>query len=183
MLFRTPDDFFQDSYALAQKIKESGKEYDAIVGLIYGGLGIARLLGDLLEIKVLVFVDPLHESLDSPDDDGVQVKLELTQSQLKSIKDKRVLLVDDLVNSGDRMSVGMDLIKPHCKEVATAAYYIRDYSKIQPDYYLESTDAWVVFPYELVKVARFFLEDGKSLDEIRGEIIPAEYFDRIKQFL
>ncbi|MHA1730563.1 MAG: phosphoribosyltransferase [Promethearchaeota archaeon] len=182
--FLTPEDYFDRTIELARKIREAGKEYDAIVSIVFGGVILGRNLADLLDIKVMVFIDPLGASLQQPGEaKEVEVKLELTPHQLGAIRGRRVLLVDDLVNSGDRMLVTKSLVERHCESVDTVAFYARDFSKIRPDFYLDQTDAWFVFPCELRKVTRYFREEGKSLEEIRGKIIPSEYFDRVRDLL
>ena len=64
----------------------------------------------------------------------------------------RILLVDDISDSGDTLSSVLETLKslPQVLEVKTATLVYRDTTKVVPDYYdlMLDTPAWVVFPWE-----------------------------------
>ena len=79
----------------------------------------------------------------------------ITQPLTLNIKDKTVLVVDDVADSGRTLQLAVELIKLYGpKEVRTAALYIKPKSIIIPDFYAAETDLWIVFPWEPAEVLR-----------------------------
>ena len=65
------------------------------------------------------------------------------------INGKKVLLVDDLCDTGDTMIAALDWVKLFDpSEITVAALYVKPTSKYIPVISVETTDAWIVFPYE-----------------------------------
>jgi len=81
--------------------------------------------------------------------------------------DDRLLLVDDIFDSGRtveavlaKLREKMRLNVPRSIRIATAFYKPKNNkTALVPDYFVEATDEWVVFPHEL---------EGLSLEEIRA---------------
>lgn len=72
---------------------------------------------------------------------------ELLKGRLNIGRDKTVLLVDDVVDTGTTLSEILK-IEPHSK-IITAALYYKPHSAIKPDYFVAETTDWIVFPWEL----------------------------------
>ena len=77
------------------------------------------------------------------------------------VKGLKVLIVDDVSDSGASLSKA----KQHVSEkgafqVKVVTLHIKPWSKFIPDYYAESTDKWVVYPWELKES---LLEVAKSI--------------------
>lgn len=72
-------------------------------------------------------------------------------------KDDKILIVDDLVDSGKTIQKVLDELALLCKErlpeqsnIKVATIYCKPKNTcIFPDYYLYETDSWLVFPHEL----------------------------------
>ncbi|GAB4322264.1 MAG: hypothetical protein Kow0069_26890 [Promethearchaeota archaeon] len=184
-VFLSPSDFFDDVVEIAKKVKSSGEKYDAIVTILHGGVFLARLLADFLQVNVVVFIDVTGEAIDVSGEEDLCVRLDLSGRYLRSIKGKRVLLVDDIINSGDSMMVAVDLLEPHCSSVHTLALYKREICKFQPNYHLREVkgSTWVIFPYEVVEAVKYYRARGESDEEIKAKRVPAEYFDKVRPFL
>jgi hypoxanthine phosphoribosyltransferase len=65
---------------------------------------------------------------------------------------KKILLVDDLTDTGDSMAIAIEEIKKHkAAEVRTATLIHKKQSRIEPDYYATKTDKWewIILPWNL----------------------------------
>ncbi|MHA2327887.1 MAG: phosphoribosyltransferase, partial [Candidatus Hodarchaeales archaeon] len=62
---------------------------------------------------------------------------------------KKILLVDDLADSGESLKCALDYLKlKDPKEVKIATLLCKPWSKISPNYFVEEATEWVVFPHE-----------------------------------
>ena len=127
----------------AQKILRQAKP-DLIVAVARGGTIPARILSDLLDapyasIQVKLYTDIAHAGA-TP---------QIMQPLNVSVADKRVLLVDDIADSGRTLQfVSTHLKEQGAAEVQTATLYFKPGCSVTPDYYQKTTDNWVVFPWE-----------------------------------
>jgi uncharacterized protein len=133
----------------AHKVLQIGKP-DLIVAIARGGAIPARILSDLLEIpyasvQVKLYNDIAHA--------GAQP--ELKQPLTESVKGKRVLLVDDIADSGRSLQFTAAYLKQEgAEQVATATLYFKPTCAVTPDYYEKTTSNWVVFPWEYKETLR-----------------------------
>lgn len=157
---------------LADKIKTSKFKPDLIVAIALGGWIPARLLSDLLEntcvasIKVEHYVG-LYETKEKP---------EITQLLPVEVKGKRLLIVDDVVDSGCSVNLAREYLREHgAKDVKVASIYYKPWSVLTPDYYARETDAWICFPHETLESIRRIYEKlrkkGMSRQEIEVELL------------
>jgi len=118
--------------------------YDLVVGIARGGLPIAVAISNKFDIPMQSITIRAYSGtkrLGKP-------KVIPWISNL-DIKGKRVLLVDDLCDTGDTMIAALDWVKLFDpSEVTVAALYVKPTSKYIPVISVETTDAWIVFPYE-----------------------------------
>ena len=87
--------------------------------------------------------------------------LENISAILKEISSKaRVLVVDDIFDTGSTMLAINSHLGKKVKELRTAAIYYKfpGISLKRPDFFVRKTSSWIVFPHELV---------GLSTSEIR----------------
>jgi len=124
---------------------------DVIVGISRGGLVPARILSDMLDNKNLailgiIFYKKVGERTESP---------QITQDLTKDIKGKKVLVVDDVSDTGKSLIVAKDYItNKGASEIKVATLHYKPHSKLKPDYYIRTTDAWIVYPWERHEVER-----------------------------
>jgi hypoxanthine phosphoribosyltransferase len=134
---------------LAEKTKGYGP--DMIIGISRGGLVPARVLSDILDIKRvgiigIVFYKKAGETLEKP---------EMTQELLMDIKGKKILLVDDVADTGKSLVVAKEYLeKMGPAEVRIAALHHKPNSMLEPDYFIGTTTAWIVYPWEQHEVER-----------------------------
>ncbi len=141
---------------LYDKINKNFK-FDCIVAISRGGLIPARIISDLSYIR-----DIGNLRIESYD---VYNKKEakITQDISIDIKNKNVLLVDDIADSGDSLILAKNyLLKNSPKNLMTATLHYKVTSKIRPDFFAEEIDAdtWLIYPWEKRETARKLKEEG-----------------------
>ena len=124
-----------------RKIAESGQKYDAIVGIVRGGIVPARMLAsksrmNMKEIYCLTIEKIGEERI---------LAMEIT----KDLSGKSILLVEDVLETGESLKIGRDYLhNEKGANVATAALYVTPDSRTVPDFYLRAVDEIPVFPWE-----------------------------------
>ena len=141
------DEIVQWSRLLADKIRASGWQPDVIVAIARGGYVPARLLCDWLGVSDLVSVQVVHWPAAAQVAEKAYVKYPLNVD----LSGKRVLVVDDIVDTGDSVELAKKTVEECCrpKEVRTAALQvITTVTKYMPDYYAVEVREWVWFAYQ-----------------------------------
>ena len=147
--------------SLAEKIRENKFEPDVIVGISRGGWPPARVLSDLLGNSNLAnvraeFYVGIGETEREP---------ALTQPVSVPVEGKKVLLVDEVADSGKSLKlVRKHLIEENASEVKVATVYYKPWSTLKPDYYEKETRRWVVFPWEAKETVRKIIERCREKD-------------------
>ena len=157
---------------VVDQIRRSGYNPDLLVAVSRGGWIPGRVLSDLLEnpniatIKVEYYVD-IYKTHTKP---------KITQPLSIEVKEKKILLIDDIADSGKSLK----LVKEHlaeqgAAEVKICTLYYKPWSILTPDFFVRRTDAWVCFPHEIFEtVKKIYLKlkgQGKSQDEIEAELV------------
>ncbi len=117
------------------------KKYDAILAVARGGMTFAHLLSEGLDIRDVNIVKVASY------DDTVQ-RDSVTISDLPQLdKNKRYLIVEDIVDSGKSMNaLSLDLAK-HYPDLNydVAALFYKKTASYQPKYYLHEANTWIEF--------------------------------------
>jgi hypoxanthine phosphoribosyltransferase len=139
------DLFFQLAKDVAKKIKGSRYQPDIIVGLARGGWALARVLCDFLGVKDLVSLKVEHWGVTATPDGKAKLKYPFSLD----LQGKKVLVVDDITDTGESMRISVDYVKTlNPLEVRTAALRHITGSKFTPDYFAEEISwRWVIFPW------------------------------------
>ncbi|CAB0575965.1 phosphoribosyltransferase [Corynebacterium diphtheriae] len=130
---------------LAQQIVDSDYTPDIIVAVARGGLVPAGALSYSMGIKLsdainVEFYTDVNETLPDP------VLLE-PLLDTNSIRGKKVLVVDDVADSGRTLDLVLKLLENHGAEVRSAVIYAKSRSIVAPNYIWKRTDEWIVFPW------------------------------------
>jgi len=129
---------------LAGSVKESGKKVDLVVGIARGGIPPAMVVADRLRVPI--------DFINVKSYTGVQQRgrVKIISTLFEDAAGKEVLVVDDLVDQGETMDTILSFLREKYKprHVMTGALFIKPWSKFQPDFFVDTTDAWVVFPWE-----------------------------------
>lgn len=150
---------------LARKIRKAGYRPDIVVGVARGGWPVARVISDLLENPDVANVKA-EFYLGVAETKGEPI---ITQSVSASVSGKKVLVVDDVADTGK----SLDLVKKHLEEkgaveVKVATIYCKPWSALKPDWFEGETERWIVFPWERKETVK------RILDKCEKEGVPVE---------
>lgn len=67
---------------------------------------------------------------------------------------RRVLLVDDVADSGRTLALAVQLLQEKGAEVRSVTIYTKPSTIIQPDYAWKDTDLWINFPWSFQGTVR-----------------------------
>lgn len=136
---------------LALKINESNYKPDMLVGLSRGGLVPVRIMSDVLGINEvgvlgLSFYTGMGKKLNEP---------KITQELAIDISGKKILLIDDVADSGRSLIAAKEyLLKKGAKEIKIATIHYKPISLFKPDYFVQTTSAWIAYPWERHEIER-----------------------------
>jgi hypoxanthine phosphoribosyltransferase len=143
----------------AQEIRRRGFCPNVIVGISRGGWLPARVLSDLLE-------NPNLANAKAKSYTGIgkaKDQAKLTQCVSTDVKGKRVLIVDEVADSGKSLKLICSHVSASgAAEIKTATLYRKRGCPFKPDFYEAETEAWVVFPWEIKETLRHILNAHKS---------------------
>ncbi|WP_440058934.1 phosphoribosyltransferase [Thermogladius sp. 4427co] len=140
------DEIVEWSRGLARIIRESGFRPDIVVALSRGGYVPGRLVCDFLGVENLLSIQSQHwtEAAKAEEKAIIKFPYEL------DLAGYRVLVVDDIVDTGDTLKLARDFILERWrpKELKTAALqWISSVAKFKPDYYYIEVRDWWWFQY------------------------------------
>ncbi|MFH0816290.1 MAG: phosphoribosyltransferase [Methanobacteriota archaeon] len=133
---------------VACKMEASGYTPDVVVGLTRGGWVPARILCDQLVCKNLFSIKVEHWGITARTDN----KAKLVQELAVDIKGKKVLLVDDITDTGESLKLSIDHVKSKGPaDVKCATLLHINHSKTVPDFYgvevKKENWRWFIFPW------------------------------------
>jgi len=157
---------------LADRIRKSYFEPDVIVGVSRGGWAPARIMSDLLENPELANVRA-EFYLGVAETKGEPV---ITQPVSASVKGKRVLVMDDVADTGKSLRlVKKHLLDEGATDVKIATIYYKPWSVLTPDYYKKKTSLWVIFPWERKETIRNILkkyeQQNKTVEDAKKQLV------------
>jgi hypoxanthine phosphoribosyltransferase len=130
---------------LAVQIHEDGFRPDLVLAIARGGLFVAGSLGYALDVKNLhvmnvEFYTGVDERLAMP------VVLPPVPEPVE-IAGARVLVADDVADTGATLALVKDFCAQHVAEVRCAVVYEKPRSTVRSDYVWRRTDRWIDFPW------------------------------------
>jgi len=157
---------------VGNKMSSDGFKPDVVIGLTRGGWVPARLLCDLLNIKDLYAVKTEHWGVTATRDGDAR----LAQKLSADVRGKRVLLMDDITDTGKSLSLAIQHVrsfKPKSLRSATLLHIT--HSSIVPDYYSVEVPAenwtWFIFPWnfneDIRTLVKNAMEHGRSPSTIK----------------
>lgn len=159
---------------LYEKIKAKKYRPDVIIAVARGGFIIARELADYLRVKEMETVNVDHWGI-SATKSG---KAEIRKRVGLDITGKKVLVVDDISDTGESLEVTLNYLKQlGPAKIKTASLHMREGSIFKPDFYVSKVKhkRWILYPWEIWEdLTIFILEitDGewKSANQISKEL-------------
>jgi xanthine phosphoribosyltransferase len=136
--FYTYDAFLKDIHQLVEKIDF---QFDAIIGIARGGLTLAHFLGEYYNIRKVYALNTIGYN-DIQKLPSVEV---LSLPEITNAKD--VLIVEDIVDSGDTLAEVLKILKEKYPETnfKTASLFYKKSARIVPDWAVQEADKWIEF--------------------------------------
>lgn len=130
---------------LGRRIRASGFRPDIVLGIARGGLVPASSLAYALDCKNLFsinveFYTGEGTTLEAP----VMLPPFLDVSELD---DARVLVVDDVADTGKTLQLVMDFCHGHVAAARSAVLYSKPTSLLRADFSWQETTRWIDFPW------------------------------------
>ncbi len=147
------------SYELAIQVFESGFRPDFIIGVWRGGAPVGIAVQEAMDF---LGVDADHIAIRTSSYSGIgkrdkQVRVHGLRYLEKQVNaEDSVLIVDDVFDTGLSINQVIIDLQRHCRkntpEIRVATPYFKpanNRTEIIPDYFVEESDEWLVFPHEL----------------------------------
>ena len=181
--FITWKDLHRACFRLAKKILDEKLEFDRVVCISRGGLIVARIFSDFLNLPISNFTIVSYVSV------GKTGKPKIVEKLAVDIRNEKILLVDEIVDNGTTLKKAVSYLKTFSpKKITTLAPYIKPWSNLKPDFWQVKTDKWVIFPYEVKEtindLVEIFQKQGKGEKEIRKTVLKLGFDkNQLKYFL
>ena len=156
----------------ARKILDSGYQPDFMVGLARGGWVLSRVLCDYLGVNDLVSLKVEHWGVTATPDGTARIKYPFDVD----LTDRVVLMVDDITDTGQSMTVATDYVESlNPEEVRTACLQHITGSQFTPNFYGEEISwRWVIFPWNYIEdrcnIVQKMEERGVPVSEIKKKL-------------
>ena len=188
--FIEEEELLEEGFRLAVEIFDSGFRPDFIVGIWRGGSTVGiyvqeclQYLGvktDHIAIRTSYRGQPSYgELIDNPE----RIRVHGLQYLFENLdREDKLLIVDDVLSSGYNIEAVVQRLERKCKrnmpdEVRVAVPYYKPSKNLSgrtPDYFLHTTDDWLVLPYELQgltgeEISQFKPEVRVMIDNVKNQ--------------
>ncbi len=141
----TWDLFGEASRELSRAILADGFAPEVVVAIARGGLLPAGAIAYGLGVKNcgtinIEFYTGIGTVLDTPE-------VLPPELDLAALDGRRVLLVDDVADSGRTLALAVELLSGRGADVRSAVIYTKPTTIVQPHYSWKQTDLWIDFPW------------------------------------
>jgi len=156
-------DYHRTIERLAAKVHASGWRFNQIVCIARGGLRVGDIVSRIFKLPLAIIFTSSYVAEGGTQRGEISVSEHM--SMMTPALGDRVLLVDDLVDSG----VTLDVVKRHLaerhpgvKEIRSAVLWYKACSKVKPDFYADYLDQspWIHQPFEPY--------DAMTVDDLRS---------------
>lgn len=160
---------YENSYKIARQITDHTQIFDVIIGISRGGLPPARMICDFLNIETLTSIQVRHYTGGGKKMD----QLEVTDPVDIDLRDKSVLIVDDVNDSGKTLRMAHDHISALGPSlIRTAVLHEKSNTSFNADYTGSDLTEWkwLIYQWALTEDLLEFLHHDGML-QAKGEII------------
>ena len=132
------EDFLADTKDLTEKIDW---KFDSIIAIARGGLSLGHLLGEHFDLREVYSINTI----------GYEDTVKLESVKVFNIpalsEAKNVLIVDDIVDSGDTLIEVLKVLHKAYPTVnfKTASLFYKKSARIAPNWYVQEADRWIEF--------------------------------------
>jgi uncharacterized protein len=136
---------------LAYNVHLSAWKFDQILCLARGGVRVGDVLSRIFDVPLAILSTSSYRAEAGTVQENLDIGKYITVS--KGELSGRVLLVDDLVDSGETLLKVSEHLKqryPAVTEVKNAVIWWKECSKVEPDYHVDflATNPWIHQPFE-----------------------------------
>lgn len=168
------DEAYELARKLASKIKSSGYRPDLVIAIGRGGYVPARVVCDFLLHSLLTSIKIEHWDIAACRRAKVTVRFPLAVD----IHDQRILIIDDVTDTGDTLKTAVDYVKGlGAGEIKTGVLQHKTTSSFVPDFCAEVIREWIwiIYPWaaheDLVGFAEKVLsEEPSTSKDIRDKL-------------
>jgi hypoxanthine phosphoribosyltransferase len=141
----TWDDLGTGAREVAQIVYDDGYQADMVLAIARGGLLVAGALSYALGVKNtytmnVEFYTGIDERLDVP-------MILPPVPSLVDLAEARVLIADDVADTGATLKLVKDFCAGQVAEVRCAVLYEKPRSEVKCEYVWKRTDRWITFPW------------------------------------
>lgn len=163
---------------VSERIKAAGFMPEVIIGVARGGWYLARVLCDFFMVKDLFSLKMEHWGVTATVTGAAELKFGLDSEAQKKLKGRRVLIADDVTDTGDSIKFALEYVSAfEPLDVKTATMHHKTSSSFMPDFYgeLMTEWRWIIYPWSVYEDMMELMEkmmekrSGKAdLEEIRS---------------
>ncbi len=137
------EEYKKDLKTLTKKIDQDfdARPFDAILGIARGGLSMAQMLGEYYDLREVYAINTIGY-------EDIQKNAHVEVFNIPDLKSANtVLVVDDIVDSGDTLAEVLKVLKEKYPIVIflTASLFYKKTACITPTWYAKEPTGWVEF--------------------------------------
>jgi len=141
----TWNDLGQGARELAEAVEHDGYEPDIVLAIARGGLLVAGALSYALGVKNTFTMNVEFYT-------GIDERLEMPMllppiPDLVDFSETRVLIADDVADTGATLALVKEFCEGKVAEVRCAVLYEKPRSTVRAEYVWRRTDRWITFPW------------------------------------
>ena len=155
---------------VSERIKAAGFMPEVIIGVARGGWYLARVLCDFFMVKDLFSLKMEHWGVTATVTGAAELKFGLDREAQKKLKGKRVLIADDVTDTGDSIKFALEYVSAfEPLDVKTATMHHKTSSSFMPDFYgeLMTEWRWIIYPWSVYEDMMELVE--KMMEKRRGK--------------
>ncbi len=146
------DEYHRAIESLAVMVYRSGWRFDQVLCLARGGLRVGDVFSRLFKVPLAILSTSSYREASGTLRGDLDMSHQITSTAGPLAG--RVLLIDDLVDSGVTLRRVQEMLKvqfPGVTEVRSAVIWYKACSMMQPDYYVEylADNPWIHQPFEI----------------------------------
>lgn len=132
---------------LAQAVADDGYEPDVVLSIARGGVFVAGALAYALDCKNIHLVNvEFYTGV------GTTLAMPVMLAPVPNVVDfsnKKVLIADDVADTGRTLKLVHDFCLDHVAEVRSAVIYEKTQSLVKCEYVWKRTEEWINFPWSV----------------------------------
>lgn len=160
------DEVYELSYRLSMKMMDAGYEPDLVVAIARGGFPVARYICDFLDLSELASTRIKHYTAGSRQEEKADLKNPLNAE----VKNRKVLIIDDVNDTGNTLKVAVGYIQNlQAENIKVGVLHEKQNTVFKADFVAESIREWrwITYPWAMVEDVKEFLEKSeKPLDSV-----------------